>query len=1084
LPQESACDGRLIYYHRNFKIKTILRKNILLIISFLYFAGSLWSLDPKKKITQYTLNTWKIERGLPNNTILAIAQDRSGYLWLGTAEGLVRFDGVNFTVFNSNNTTEFSDNIVNNLYVDRLGVLWIGTLQGKLLSLEKGRFKRHLFAENVSGINYFCIVEDVQGMLWVGTNEGLFYRSSADKEFFKKYRAFPGMKIRCLSTDLMGRLLLSSINKGLYRLEKEKLIKILSDTDKLSDDIFVIRQGRNGCLWLGTQSGLYYYQKNQLLDLPLKPGIAATIISLFEDIDGNLWVGSEGGLYRCNQGVFQSLDVGNGLGSNYVYSLYEDAEGSLWVGTIEGGLAQIRDEKITILTSREGLNGEVFRSLHGDDAGALWIGGYGGYLNRYQNGRIENLRLPVHFQSETIWSLAPDDADSFWLGTSSGLLHFQDGRFKEIPLPGPAANIEIRCVFKDRTGRLWIGTWGTGLLCWHNGKFTAYSTADGLVGDRISSIFENRQGDLWVGSENGLAVMLTGKPGEFVSEPFLKHCHVVSFYDDQHGTIWVGTRNQGLKVYRNGRWGSLNSDRGLFDNRIYAILEDDQGNLWLGGERGIFQARKSELVLAAFDLAQKVRGRLFDETDGMKSRICNNGNPAAWKDGNGRLWFANLVGVVSIDPAHIQKNDRVPPVKLEEALVDQKNWLSKDFDRSQEVKLPAGSQRFEFHYTALSFIRSDKIEFKYKLEGYDHDWTSAGNRRQAFYNNLKPGHYRFRVIAANADGVWNMAGAAFAFFLRPFVFQTWWFLVLAALAFAALSVLLWQLLKRYLHAVSFWKKKTYIGHFKILETIGTGGMATVYKAQDILDRKRIVALKVLKEENFHDENQKKRFKHESLITEGLDHPHIVHIIERGETDDSWYIAMELLQGESLALLIKRSGRLPVSEALAIMLQIVDALQAIHAQNIVHRDLKPENIMVNERPGRGHFVKLLDFGLAITPAQSRLTMSGVVMGTIRYLPPERISDGTSSPAGDIYSAGIILYEMLTGSKPFWSEATGEVIHRILKTYPLPPIEISREVPGELNALIMAMIDKDPAQRPVLAAIRAELQRLAETFPPQP
>ena len=223
-------------------------------------------------------------------------------------------------------------------------------------------------------------------------------------------------------------------------------------------------------------------------------------------------------------------------------------------------------------------------------------------------------------------------------------------------------------------------------------------------------------------------------------------------------------------------------------------------------------------------------------------------------------------------------------------------------------------------------------------------------------------------------------------------------------------------------------------------------MATVYKAQDTLGKKRIVALKVLKEENFHDELQKKRFKHESLITEQLDHPHIVHIIERGEIDDCWYIAMELLRGAVPGPAHQgRSGRLPVAEALDIMLQIVDALQAIHAQNIVHRDLKPENIMVSERHGQRHFVKLLDFGLAITPAQSRLTMSGVVMGTIRYLPPERISDGTSSPAGDIYSAGVILYEMLTGSKPFWSEATGEVIHRILKTYPLPPREISREIP---------------------------------------
>jgi serine/threonine-protein kinase len=303
-------------------------------------------------------------------------------------------------------------------------------------------------------------------------------------------------------------------------------------------------------------------------------------------------------------------------------------------------------------------------------------------------------------------------------------------------------------------------------------------------------------------------------------------------------------------------------------------------------------------------------------------------------------------------------------------------------------------------------------------------------------------------------------------------------MALAALAFAVLSGLSWQLLKKYLRAVTFWKKKTHIGHFKILETIGTGGMATVYRAQDILDKKRIVALKVLNEDNFHDEIQKKRFKHESLITEQLDHPHIVRIIERGETDDCWYIAMELLHGRPLARLIREGGRLETAMALDIMLQVIDALRAIHGQNIVHRDLKPENIMISERRGRPHYVTLLDFGLAITPGQSRLTVSGVVIGTVRYLPPERISDGISSPAGDIYSAGIILYEMLTGSKPFWSEATGEVIHRILETYPLAVRVINPAIPRELETLIQAMIDKDPARRPSLATVQSELLRLAE------
>ena len=1028
--------------------------------------------------------TWKTERGLSNNSIIAIAQDRAGYLWLGTPNGLVQFDGVNFKNFNKENTVEFRDDFINNVVVDRRGILWIGSYGGHLLSLNDGKFTGHFLSDKLSGISNHCLVGDVRGNIWVGTSQGLFCRPDIHEGLFREVPEFAGKKIYCLWEDRSGVFWVATKNSVWFRRNLGQWQQVLADSDIRGYEINVLYQDRGSRLWIGTDNGVFGYQNGKIVYYSLGQGMRNNITSFLEDRDGNLWLASEGGMFRWQNGKFQFLPGIQGQDNNYIYSLYEDFEGSLWVGMIEGGLTQIRDEKITSFTSREGLGGDLIRCLHGAGSDTLWIGGNGGYLSLYKNDRFRNFTFPETLRNNSVWSIEYEGQDALWLGTSLGLIRFQGGSFRKIPVPGSEVDSEVRCVLKDSEGRLWITLWGRGLACRQpNGSFRLYTTRDGLPDNHIACVYEDRRGNLWIGSEGGASMARPDKNGVFRFTNVFLDCQAVSFFEDNRQSMWVGTRNQGLKVQKDGRWGSLNSDRGLFDNRIYAILEDDLGYLWLSSERGIFRARKSDLERAAFDPKQKVRGQLFDENDGMKSRICNNGQPAAWKDGSGRLWFATLAGVVSIDPAHIRKNERVPPVLVEEVLVDNHSLFISGNSRTQPLKLAAGSKRFEFKYTALSFIRSDKIAFKYKLEGYDKEWTSAGNRREAFYNNLRPGRYRFRVRAANADGVWNLAGASFAFYLRPFVYQTWWFLALSALAFMVVSVLLWQLLKKYLRAVTFWKKKTHIGHFKILETIGTGGMATVYKAQDMLDRKRVVALKVLKEENFHDENQKKRFKHESLITAQLDHPHIVRIIERGEMEDCWYIAMELLQGESLALLIRRGGRLAVSAALDIMLQIVDALRAIHAQNIVHRDLKPENIMVSAGHGRQHFVKLLDFGLAITPAQSRLTMSGVVMGTIRYLPPERISDGTSSPAGDIYSAGIILYEMLTGSKPFWSEATGEVIHRILKTYPLPPIEISREVPGELNALIMAMIDKEPARRPALDAITDELRRLAEKFPPQ-
>ncbi|HOW45362.1 MAG TPA: two-component regulator propeller domain-containing protein [Candidatus Aminicenantes bacterium] len=1054
-----------------------LRRRTIVLCLLAELACGLWGLNPAKRVTQYAINVWKSERGLPNSSVLAIAQDRRGFLWLGTAEGLVRFDGVNFTIYNSGNIPAFQDNFVNNLHVDRRGVLWIGTLRGKLLSMERGEFRDHPFPDDVSRISYSCIAEDARGDLWVGTSAGLFRFPAGSDSPPVRQPGLANVPIMALAVDDAGRLVTSVAGGGLQRLENGAWRTLVPGSALVPREIFIIRSSHDGSLWLGTDDGLIRFRGGRWQDVSPPEGLNSLVTALVEDRDGNVWVGSENGLYRWHDGDWQFLGRSKGIDSDYVYAVHEDVEGSLWVGALDGGLIQVRDEKITAYTDREGLAGSKFRCLHGGASGELWIGGGGGYLNRYRNGRCDSFALPGAARNHAVYSLETGADGALWLGTSDGLLRFREGRARAVPLPGVRRGVEVRCLARDPAGRLWAGTWGQGIFVVGNGRTKRFGAAAGLPGDLVSSLRIDRAGNVWAGCDNGLAVLRAAGGGRFTAEPFLAGCQVNSFLEDDAGNLWVGTK-QGIKVFRDGRWGSVGTDQGLFDSRVYAILKDGTGDMWLSSERGIFRVGAGELEAAAFDRTRRVAGRMFDENDGMKSRICNYGNPAGWRDADGRLWFANLVGVASVDPAAIRPSSRVPPVLIEEAVADGRRLPLAGEGVAGSWTLPAGSRKLEFTYTALSLVRSDRIVFRYRLDGYDRDWVNAGSRRQAFYNDLRPGRYRFRVIAASADGVWNRADASFAFVLRPFVWQTAWFLALAVLAFAALSGATWQLLRRYLRAVSFWKKRTQVGHYRLLETIGSGGMATVYRARDLLGQGRVVALKLLKEENFHDEAQKRRFRHESLITATLDHPHVVSVFERGETGDCFYIAMELLEGISLARLMRSRGPLPLADAVTIMRQVVDALGAIHCRQIVHRDLKPENVMICERPGQPLFVKLLDFGLAITPAQSRLTMSGVVMGTVRYLPPERIRDGVSSPAGDIYSAGIILYEMLTDTKPFWSEGTGEVIHRILDTEPLPAREINPAVPPEAGALIAAMIDKDPARRPSLPEIEEQLKKLAE------
>lgn len=1026
---------------------------------------------------RHVLDVWKSERGLPSNSVFALTHDRAGYLWLGTWDGLVRFDGKSFRAFARANTPALRDNMIKTLCLDRRGTLWIGSYQGELVSLRHGEFRRHRFAAPGVSRPIYCLLESRRGNLWIGTSAGLFYRPAGDADRFEEIQGLAGKKIMGLVEDGRGHLWVGTETSGLYRLESLRWRRFPLLAGGKAALINALCLSRDGRIWAGTRDGLYGIRGDDASRLMVGAGPSNNIICLLEDRRGDLWAGTENGLYRVAIRRAGAQVDDRATAAGLIYSLCEDAEGSLWAGTVGGGLIQVREARFAFFFWPSGPASGMPRCLREDGAGFLWVGGAAGRLGRFRDESFQEFALPPRFRNHSAGALERDASGSLWAGTSAGLLRFQGGAFHEVPLAFPGAGRDVRGLLRDRLGRMWAAVWEQGLVCLSaGGASERFTRASGLGDDRIHCLLEDRRGRLWIGSESGVRVGRPEPGGAFRPRLELDGCQAMSAYEDGDGAVWIGTFNQGLKVHRAGRWGTVTIDQGLFDNRVYAILEDNGGYFWLTSERGIFMARKSELLRAAFDPRQRVQGRLFDESDGLGSRVCNSGSPAAWKDRDGRMWFATLNGAARIDPAHAGRNGSPPPVRMEQVVVDMRDLPLEGNSPAAPLSLAAGSKRLEFHYTALSFIRSGRIEFKYMLEGHDKDWTAAGGRREAFYNDLRPGRYRFRVIAANADGVWNRSGAEFLFVLRPFVYQTWWFLLLAALAFAALSAFSWQLLHKYLRAVKFWKKKTQVGHYKILETIGSGGMATVYKAQDLLGGRRIVALKLLKEENFHDEAQKRRFRHESQITAGLDHPHIVRVFERGESDDCFYIAMELLSGASLARLIRERGRFRPQEAVGVMRQVVEALKAIHGRQILHRDLKPENIMVLDGGGGRPFVKLLDFGLAITPAQSRLTMSGVVMGTVRYLPPERIHQGVSSVAGDIYSAGIILYEMLTAAKPFWSEATGEVIHRILETYPLPAREINPEVPPELEALIAAMIDKDPAKRPTLAEIAAELDKL--------
>jgi len=482
----------------------------------------------------------------------------------------------------------------------------------------------------------------------------------------------------------------------------------------------------------------------------------------------------------------------------------------------------------------------------------------------------------------------------------------------------------------------------------------------------------------------------------------------------------------------------------------------------MSSNKGIFKVEKIQLNDFADGKIEKVNSINYGKNDGMRTSECNGGyQSSGCKTKDGKLIFPTTKGIVVIDPENIKINKNPPPVIIEKVLLN-----GNPADLISVVEVKPEINRIEVYYTALSYVNPERVKFKYRLQGFEEKWISVNvpRDRVATYTNLSAGAYTFQIMACNNDGIWNEKPASIGFLVIPPFWKSWWFTLFALLVFAIFSYMIINFFKKYITFSTFWKKQKYVGQFRLLERIGVGGMGTIYKAHNLMDKSETVAVKVLKEELFPDESHRKRFIQEAAIIDQLNHPNIIKIIERGQYRQKLFIAMELLEGVTLEKKIEQEGMLDLKEALVIMIQVTDALVKIHSKNIVHRDLKPANVMLIEKSGNQNFVKLLDFGLAKTQFQSRVTETGMVVGTINYMAPEQLDSGEFSAASDIYSLGVIFFEMVTGKKPFFQESPTELMKQILNQPAPDPNQYRTDLPVELNDLIKKMLKKEGKQRP--------------------
>jgi ligand-binding sensor domain-containing protein/signal transduction histidine kinase len=773
--------------------------------SFLYYCRSilivayiavgspilLLALDGTKAPSQYTHSIVQTDEGLPSNTVPAIFQAQNGYLWLGTFEGLVRFDGIHFTVFDRNNFPELNDNNVlavtednnntiyfgtrisglykfeekkivrighqrmfgriNKLFTDASGKVWIGSSNG-VFRLENGSPVLVMKAEQLpQGFKYsFC---NGNQMVWIGTPTGLYKYTSGEPTL---ENGFPQVAIAGVCNDRFGNIWVAA-SDNVVKLTKGDASMALLVARFSNDPVQSLLADKDGNIWIATAHGLSRFGSNgKLVNFPEDVMRDDAVISLCEDREGSLWVGTfTGGLHHFRDAVFSTISAVDGLSGDYVRSIIETKDGSLWIAT-SNGLTRLQNNIFSTYNTRNGLSSaNPITALFEDRDGTLWIGGAAGKVEKFSDGKFSEFSI-ASGENEVAYSFCQDRTGTLWIGTTQSLITLKNNTLTRYTsaagglLPGI-----ITTIIEDKNGKIWASCYGSGVNCVTNGKFTSYSTQNGLPSNNIFCIKEDANGSLWFGSDGG-----------------------------------------GLTRLKDGRFTTITAKDGLYDNRIYSIIEDVGGNIWMSCSKAIFRVSKKEVEDVMDGKLKSFSSIVYGKSDGMNSAECTIGfSPSAWQTKSGKICFPTVRGMSSVIPDKMYRNTLAPPVVIEEIKTD-----AGVFSASQSLVFPAGTNKIDFTYTGLSLLVPTGVKFKYRIIELDTAWAEVGTRRTAYYTNIAPGDYTFQVSASNNDGVWNETGATVHFTVKPFFYQTWWFKLLTAVVLLGAGFLIYRLRLRSLLA--------------------------------------------------------------------------------------------------------------------------------------------------------------------------------------------------------------------------------------------------------------------------------------------
>jgi ligand-binding sensor domain-containing protein/signal transduction histidine kinase len=755
--------------------------SVLTRLAIISLAGNAYALDPGRTVSQYLRDQWTTEKGFPGGPVSALAQTPDGYLWIGAEAGLVRFDGKNFRVTRQPDPTSFPIDHVLGLTTDGQGSLWLRLPAPTLVRYSGGAFT--FVTPDSSNFDPFVtamVRAKRGGLLFSSRRGGLSVFNAPRIESLASVDSLLNSPVTSIAEAGEDDVWLGTLDQGLLRLRGKRILRVTTGATDLKINCLVA--GEKGELWAGTDHGILQWNGRDIArPAALAPLAHSQILAMIRDHDSNIWIGTgASGLVRFNASGLSFLDQSNGIFNAAVTAVYEDREGSIWTGGPDG-IERLRDR---LFASYPTAQGESNGPVYADSRGRVWWAPSGGGLRWLSDGRVRAVDQGG-LEKDVVYSIT-GSGDDLWIGRQrGGLTHllWRNGSFRSetYSRKDGLADNTVFSVSESRDGAIWAGTLNAGASRLRDGHFTTYTNVQGLAADTVNAIVEGSDGTMWFATPDGLSALFQDQWHKYTTRDGLPSANVNCLFPDSTGTLWVGTTG-GIATFRSGRISVPSRLPTSLRSPIFGIAEDRNGALWIATSNHVLRVARDKLARDAFEDGDL---REYGITDGLTAPEGVRRDRSIVTDSLGRIWISLIRGISTTDPVRIARESAPTLVFIESAAADGNPVDLKG------LHIPAGTRRIAIGYAGVNLSAPDRIRYRFALDGFDHDWNTPLAGNEAFYTNLSPGPYRFRVAASNVEGVWNGAEATIAFQVDAAFWQTWWFVITAiagcALAIAALN---------------------------------------------------------------------------------------------------------------------------------------------------------------------------------------------------------------------------------------------------------------------------------------------------------